>query len=224
MRPKPWSFTSLEDFVNCPKAYHAKRIAKTVTDPPTPHTIWGNYVHKQFELNQKDGTPLDPQLAEHQPLMDELRRFEGFAFTERKVALSTQLRPCGQFDKDVWWRGVIDWGCIHPSGTTARLVDYKTGKPSVKYRQLMLFALYMFIEQPNLQEIHTEYYWLQTKERKGTLYLRHQVPMFWRAFAADLRQYVHAFKTDTWQARPSGLCNGWCPLQSCQHWRPKRTT
>ena len=35
-------------------------------------------------------------------------------------------------------------------------------------------------------------------------------------------QYAQAFKTDTWQPRPSGLCNGWCPVKTCEFWQPKR--
>jgi hypothetical protein len=44
----------------------------------------------------------------------------------------------------------------------------------------------------------------------------------WSKFVPDLRQYMEAFKTETWQARPSGLCNGWCPVTECEHWKPKK--
>jgi hypothetical protein len=39
----------------------------------------------------------------------------------------------------------------------------------------------------------------------------------------DLKQYATAFKTDVWQPRQSGLCNGWCPVTECEFWKPKRT-
>ena len=44
----------------------------------------------------------------------------------------------------------------------------------------------------------------------------------WKKFIPDLRQYAEAFKTDTWQPRQSGLCNGWCPVKECEFWKQKR--
>jgi hypothetical protein len=38
----------------------------------------------------------------------------------------------------------------------------------------------------------------------------------------DIKQYQQAFVQDVWQARQSGLCHGWCPVTTCEYWKPKR--
>ena len=51
---------------------------------------------------------------------------------------------------------------------------------------------------------------------------RAEIEALWNLFIGDLRQYAEAFKGDVWQPRPSGLCNGWCPVKTCAHWKPRR--
>lgn len=220
MKPRAWSHSALEDFVNCPKAFHAKRIAKTVQEEQSEQMIWGNKVHKAFELRIKDGTPLPDYLAEHEDYMQELLDMEGATFTERKVALSTSRQPCGYFDKDVWWRGILDYSNVFRDG--ALIVDYKTGKPHAKFRQLKQSAIHIFYEFSTVKFVTARYYWTKTKTETEETYTRDQIPEMWNELAPDLRQYVQAFRNNEWQARPSGLCNGWCPVTSCEHWAPKR--
>jgi PD-(D/E)XK nuclease superfamily len=222
MIPLPWSFTSYEDFVNCPRSFHAKRVAKTVKTVETEEMVWGNYVHKQFENWQSiSGYKLPDTLAEHEPFMKELLSWPGVHKTELKYALDRALIPCGFFDKTVWHRGVIDWHAILRD--TARVVDYKTGKPHTKYKQLMLDALWIFARYPDMMEVQVEFYWTKSKTSTPQTYHRKDIGVIWDHFVPDLKQYVVAFATDTWQPRPSGLCNGWCPVKTCEHWKPKRT-
>lgn len=220
MKPLPWSYSSLSDFTNCPKAFHAKRVAKTVKEEQSDAMIWGNKVHKCFEDRQRDGTPLPDYLAEHEPLMQELADLTGESYTERKIALSTQRKPTTFFAKDVWMRGIIDFSNVDGDG--ALLVDYKTGKQHSKFGQLKLFALHTFAEFPDVNFVTVRYYWTKTKTETEQTYMREEIPELWNEFAPELRQYVQAFKNDTWQARPSGLCRGWCPVTTCEHWSPKR--
>jgi len=51
--PLPWSPSALDDFVNCPKSYHEKRVLKSVKDVQGEEAIWGVRVHKAFELRQQ---------------------------------------------------------------------------------------------------------------------------------------------------------------------------
>lgn len=220
MKPLPWSHSALDDFVNCPKAYHAKRVVKTVKEDASEQMIWGNKVHKSFEDRMSDGVVLPDHLAEHEPLMAELDDLQGVSLTERKIALDTNRNPCSFFDKSVWMRGIIDFSNIHQDG--ALLVDYKTGKPHSKFGQLKLFALHTFAEFKDVNFVTVRFYWTKTCSISEETYTRDQIPALWREFVPNLRQYVQAFKTNTWQARPSGLCNGWCPVTSCEHWSPRK--
>jgi hypothetical protein len=222
MKPRPWSHTSLEDFINCPRAFHERRIVKSVQEEESEQLIWGSWVHKQFEEWQKEPMwdsivkPLEEQLS----FMRELYIYPGEHFTERKVALDHSLRPCGFFSEGVWWRGVLDWSAI--DGAAARIVDYKTGKPHEKFKQLKGFALWVFAAYPDVDEVLAQFYWTKTRSITEQVYKRGDINTMWGEFAPDLRQYVEAFKTDTWQPRKSGLCRGYCPVTSCENWEPRR--
>lgn len=218
--PLAWSYTSLSDFINCPRQFYEKRVIKSVKEDESEQMLYGNYVHKAFELRQQNGTPLPSDLAQHEAFMQVLARHEGQHFTEKKVALSRSVTPCSFFAKDVWWRGVIDYHKI--SNYVVSITDYKTGKVHRDFKQLKLFALWVFAEYPQVTVVNTQYYWTQTRTCTGEQYTRDQVRALWREFVPHLAQYKEAFQTDTWQPRPSGLCNGWCPVTACEFWKPKR--
>lgn len=220
MKPLPWSYSSLDDFKNCPRAYHAKRVIKTVKEEKTEAIIWGEYVHKQFEERQLHGVVLPPELAEHEGYMQKLQDKEGPHFTEMKIAFNLQLQPCEFFNPKVWYRGVIDYIKIH--GESATVVDYKTGKPHQKFEQLTLFALHTFAACPDVNVVNVQYYWTKTHDTTKKVYGREEIPQLWAKFVPDLKQYAEAFKTDTWQPRPSGLCHGWCPVTDCEFWKPRK--
>jgi ATP-dependent exoDNAse (exonuclease V) beta subunit len=193
---------------------------KSVKEEESEHMLWGNQVHKAFENRIKNGDPLPEDLNQHESFLKSLEAKGGSISTERKIALNTKARPCGFFDKDVWFRGVIDLSII--DGTTALLVDYKTGKPHSKFKQLKLFALHTMAEYPEVENVEVKFYWTKTETSTGEVYSREQIQEIWSEFAPDLKQYAQAFKTDTWQPRQSGLCHGWCPVTSCEFWKPKR--
>lgn len=221
MTPKPWSHSALEQFKNCPRQYHEVRIAKSVTETKGEATIWGEQVHKHFEDYLTDGVVLPPELSAHEPFLNRLLDLpHDHRFVEQRIALNRTATPCEFFGDDVWFRGVIDFGIVH--GDFARIIDFKTGKHHTKFGQLKLFALHTFAAYPEVQSVRCEYYWTQTLTLNGQTYIREQIPSLWASFIPDLKQYAEAFRTDTWQPRPSGLCNGWCCVTDCEFWRPKR--
>jgi hypothetical protein len=220
MKPLPWSYTALDDFDNCPRAYHAKKVEKRFKEEDSPQLIWGRKVHEAFEFRIRDDKKLPKELLHHEPLMEWIMSRPGDIYTERKIAMDTQQRACGFFDKRVWMRGVIDLTVVETE--KALILDYKTGKKHSKFKQLKLFALYTFAEYPSVNRVKAQYYWTETGDYTGEVYARHQIKELWNEFVPSLRQYVEAFKTDTWQPRQSGLCNGWCPVTDCEFWKPKR--
>lgn len=220
VKPLPWSHTALDDFTNCPRAYHAKRVVKSVKEEPTEALLWGNRVHKAFELRLLQGTSLPAELAMHDTYLKGLSGLPGVALTEQQIALDRSLQPCAWFGERVWFRGVIDY--IKLNEPKALVVDYKTGKMHNKFGQLKLFALYVFAQHRLVDEVEVRYYWTQTHTATKAVYTRDQIPRLWAEFTPQLKQYADAFRTDTWQPRQSGLCNGWCPVQSCEFWKPRR--
>jgi hypothetical protein len=223
MKPAPWSFSALDDFVNCPRAYHEKRVLKNYKEEKSPQMIWGEYVHKEFENRQiNPGYKLPLELEGHEPYMKLLEDRSGDQlYVEQKVAFNKQAQPCAFFAQDVWCRIIIDFIKIHEN--SAKIVDYKTGKPHTKFKQLQLAALHTFALYPEVDLVNAEFYWTKTMTKTKKIWSRTDIPIMWAAFVPDLKQYATAFKTDVWQPRQSGLCNGWCPVTECEFWKPKRT-
>jgi hypothetical protein len=219
-QPKPWSHSVLEMFKNCPKQYHEVRVLKSVTETKGEATVWGEEVHKHFEERMANGVVLPPVLEMHEPFLARFEALPGQQLVEQRIALNTRGQPCGYWDPDVWYRGVIDLMKIR--GDSALIIDHKTGKHHTKFGQLKLFALHTFAAYPDVNQIRGEYYWTQLRSTGGQTYVRSQIPVYWQEFLPDLRQFAQAFRTDTWQPRQSGLCNGWCPVEKCEFWRPKR--
>lgn len=218
--PKPWSHTALDTFKTCPRMYEAKYILKSVVEPETEQMRWGKMVHKHFEDRQAVATPLPPELEPHEAFMQRLEDKPGVLFTEVKGGIDRKLRPCAFFVPDVWVRVIKDWEKV--DGKTATIVDYKTGKPHQKPEQLALFALHTFVLHPQVELVNAQYYWTQTLSSTKKVWGRHEIPLLWKYFTADLRQYAEAYQTNTWQPRQSGLCGGWCPVTECEFWRPKK--
>lgn len=214
MTPLPWSHSALQDFNTCPKAYYHKRIAKDVIDTPGEAALWGDRVHKAFEL-YLTGAPLDPELEIYAGMLDEVRRKPGELFAEQKLAINKRLQPCDWFDKDVWMRGIID--VLIKDGPTAWVLDWKTGKQKSDPRQLKLSALLIFIHHPGVRNCITEFHWLKTGNVTGATYFRHQEADLWGEMLPDLQRYRMAFKHEIFVPRQSGLCKQWCSVLSCEY-------
>jgi hypothetical protein len=215
MKIPAWSFSSLDTFVSCARKFHALRVTKEFKEEETAAMRLGTAVHKHFEDRVKFKRPLPPQLAEHEPYVQSIEAFATKGVKcERKVGLNKKLEPCGFFDNDVWWRGVLD---VHAIGADRhRICDYKTGKPKNAPRQLHLFAIYAFLESPDLQLVETEYYWTQTRETTPLRLPRSQLPHLLKSLMPDLSAYRDAFKLDVWPPKPSGLCQNYCPVIGCE--------
>lgn len=220
MQPQPWSHSRLEAFKNCPRQFHEVQILKSVKEEKGEATLWGEQVHKHFENFLADGVDLPDVLGMHREFLERLIALPGEPHVERRIALDTSGQPCGFFDANVWYRGVIDYQKVN--GSQALVIDHKTGKVHQKLGQLIIFALWTFAQYPEVQTVRAEYYWTQNRTKAGGTYSRADIPQLWALFIPDLRQYAEAFKTDTWQPRQSGLCNGWCPVTDCEFWKPKR--
>jgi len=219
-KPLAWSFSALDQFKNCPRQYYEVRVAKNVKEEPSDQMLLGNRIHKAFENRVKHGTELPNQWKCYEDYLSELASHPGEIHAEQKVALDLDRKPCGFFDKRVWWRGVIDYANYH--NDHALLVDYKTGKRHQKWEQLYMSAIWVFTARPEINVIDAAFYWTQSKSHDVKAIHRSELPDLWQSFLPDLKQYKQAFKDDTWQPRPSGLCHGWCPVTDCEHWREKR--
>lgn len=214
MKPAPWSPSSLDDFCTCPYAYYRKRIVKDVKEPPSEALTYGNEVHKHFENRLNDDTPLPDFLEAHEPYVQKVLDRPGVTMAEQSVGLTKTLRPCGFWDKEIWFRAKVDVRTV--SDDRAWIIDWKTGKPHQKFKQLAAYALHTFVLYPNVDIIQAEYYWTQTTDTTKKVWARKETKDLWQMFVPDLNQYALAFKEETWQKRPSGLCKKHCAVVDCE--------
>jgi hypothetical protein len=184
--------------------------------------VYGESVHEAFANRQSKWRTLPPDLTEHEPFMGVLGAQPGRLFVEHKVALAKDLGSCEWDHKDVWCRMIIDYLRVDAISRHAWIVDYKTGRPHRKFNQLVIYALWTFQEFGYVDTIEVTFYWTQNCTTTSKTWSREQVPELWNELMPELRQYKEAYRSGTWQMRPSGLCFGWCPVIGCKHWRPKK--
>ncbi len=219
MKPLPWSHSSLENFKTCPKQFYHKKVLKDVVEVAGEAAEWGNRLHKAFEDNLKNNVPLAKELENYVYYVTMLKQFDGEHHIEKKLGVAEDLSPCDFSSPNVWSRGIID--VLIVKGNKAFILDHKSGKvkPST---QLLLNSLLVFRNFPEVMFCKTVFYWLKTDTVTVGRHERKDEQKLWGSYSKDLTQYKKAFEMDIWIAKQSGLCSGWCPVESCQFWRPRR--
>jgi hypothetical protein len=208
-----WSFSSLKDYVNCPKQYQEIKVLKRYVKYPTEQMRYGTEVHKACEDYVAEGKPLAENYKRFQPVLDSLVEIPGTKYPEHRMALNYAKEPC-QFGKDYWVRGIVDLLII--DGDHAFIVDYKTG--SNRYpdpKQLKLMALMTFAHFPEVMVIKAGLLFVMHESFMDEHYTRDQIDTLWKAFEGDLARLQLSYENDVWQANPTPLC-GWCPVKSCE--------
>lgn len=219
-----WSYSSIKTFDQCPKKYYHLKVAKDVKDTSGPEAIYGEEAHAAAENYIKHGTPIPEKYKVMRPAVEALAAFPGEKHCELRLGLaktSWGFDPCGFFDEDVWYRGIIDLLII--DGETAHLVDYKTGK-NAKYadmKQLDLMAGAVFIHFPEVQKIKSGLIYVVSNEFPKKTHVRERLADYLNVFEPQLERLEASLENGIWNAKSSPLC-GWCPVTGCEHWKPRR--
>jgi CRISPR/Cas system-associated exonuclease Cas4 (RecB family) len=209
-----WSYSSLKEYLNCPKQYHELKVLKNYVKEETDNMRYGKEVHKALEDYVKDNKPLVKNYKRFQPTLDSLLAIEGVKYPEHELAITFDRTPCEFDSKDRWVRGIIDLLIV--DGDTAYIVDYKTG--SNKYpdpKQLKLMALLTFAHFPEVNKIKAGLLFVMHDSFMPEEYNRDGIDKLWLYFLSDLRRLELSFDNNLWIANPTGLC-GWCPVKKCE--------
>lgn len=205
-----WSYSSLDAFETCPLRWKLTKLTKQVVEPQTEATLHGNEVHKALENHLKNEQALPEKYRNYIPIVQRCSQAPGQKLIEWKFALNKNFRPTTYFAKDVWCRGVIDFGVIN--GNVATVLDWKTGKPKTDSDQLKLFAGAAFAAYPQLQTVKTGFVWLAHNRLDKEKYSREDVPEIWGVFLPKVQRLEAAIAKDQFPPRPSGLCRKHCPV------------
>jgi hypothetical protein len=206
-------------FENCPLNYYNQRVAKTVKDQGGEATIWGERLHKMLEQRLKDDVSLPQEVVHYEPLVSSVLGGVGSGelHVEREMTLNKELKPTGWWDGDAWLRSKLDVLVIR--GSTATVMDWKTGKRRVDQFQLKLFAAQTFAHFPEVTKVNTTLVWLQDMKMDPMSYTRDSLPGIWEEVLSKITRIEQAAEADNWPARPSGLCP-YCPCRDfCEYAR-----
>jgi len=212
-----WSYSSLKDFVNCPRQYYEVKVAKSVIKKVTEQMLYGTEVHKAIEDYVREGKPLAKHYAHYKPVLDELLKITGNRYPEYQMGLRLDKTPCEFDDESRWVRGIVDLLIV--DGEDAYIIDYKTG--SNKYpdpKQLKLMALMTYYHFPEVVNIKAGLLFINRNSFVPEKYSRSDVNKLWKEFAFDLNKLELAYENNIWPEKPTGLC-GWCPVEKCKFYK-----
>jgi hypothetical protein len=214
-----WSFSSLKQFINCPRQYDEVKLKKNYEVKVSQQMQYGTDVHKALEEYVRDGVELPAFYVKFKNVIDVLLEIPGKRYVEYKMAMREDKTPCGFSSDDFWVRGIVDLMII--DGDTAFIVDYKTGSnkyPDVK--QLKLMALMTFAHFPEVNLIKSGLLFVTHNSFVTEDYTRDRIDTYWKSFLPDLARLKIASDTNVWVPNPTPLC-GWCPVKTCVFYKEK---
>ena len=215
----PWSYSGIKLFEQCPKKYYHLRVAKDCKEPESEAMLYGTRFHEAAEFYVKEDRPLPEAFKFAKGALDSLKKIPGDKYCEYEMGLTENLDPCGFRDPKVWFRGIADLLIIDTAKGEARVLDYKTGK-SAKYAdtgQLELMALAVFKHFPDVKRVKAGLLFVIANAFPKANYTIEQAPVMWQRWLRDHDRLKGAYRTNTWNPRPSGLCRKHCVVLSCPH-------
>lgn len=218
-----WSYSAIKTFRTCPRQYYHYKVLKDIPYEQNAEAAYGDRMHKAIEAYGKHGTALPQEFQFVQSTVDQLLAFPGKKLFEHKMALTEELAPTAYFAKDTWWRGAADLLILDEKRGLARVLDWKAGKSkNADASQLELMALAIFHTFPSISRVKAGLVFLTEDKFIPAKYTIDRRDEYWQNWLGDLERLSHAYKSGVWNAKTSGLCSGWCPVKSCEHWKPKR--
>ena len=219
---KAWSFSRLQNFEECPLRIKFSVLDK-IPEPPRPKppngkehaNDRGSRIHDHAELFVRDEVQKPCYEMRHfQPEFDNLKK--------RFHVEQVELENMWCFDSDwnpvpsndfanTWVRIKLD-AMVFPTETHGVVIDYKTGKKfgnEPKHaHQAQLYQLGAFLRYPDLQEVTTEFWYLDQDQITKMHFTRKQGLRYWRPF--NTRGLKMTSETE-FKPKPNGYSCRFCP-------------
>lgn len=210
-----YSYSALELYKNCPKRYFHERVAKDIPrQPESEQQAEGKRIHRALELRVKSGKALPLDLKPLDPIAAKLAAAPGDKYAEMKLAITEELQPTGWFEKNVWFRSIIDLAIVN--GSQAAVFDYKTGKVREEYSQLELSAVMLMHYEKEIENVKAAYIWTNSRKVSPTEVGRDRIMEVWGEILPVIEEIEAATEQSYFPASPSPLCK-WCPVRTCAH-------
>ena len=213
------SYSSIKMFEQCPKRYLHQRINKDVEDKGSEATIYGERIHKQLENRLALSEPLPKESVKYEEVYKTIEKLTEGAdlHLEQQLCLNENLTPTGWYDNDAWLRSILDVLILR--GDIAIVMDWKTGKRRPDFFQLELFALQVFKHYPTIKSVKSSFVWLKENKTDTETFHHTDSNIMWTNILSKIDRIDQSYKTNTFPARPSGLCR-YCPANNiCEYAR-----
>lgn len=209
------SHSAMSQFDTCPKQYFEERIEKSVPYVESTHMAHGKKVHKAIEDFILKDVDFPLGMAFYEKQVKAFKTAPGEKYGEQQLAVDREFEPCDWFDKQTYFRAIIDLLIIN--GENGVMVDWKTGKMKEGYEQLQLAAAILFCHHKTIQRLDLAYVWLKDKQITKCRVYRDDIPHIWEEILPKAKRIQSAYERDNFPARPSGLCKKWCRVNRCAY-------
>lgn len=210
------SYTNIKMFSQCPHKYKTMIIDKSIPFSTTREQQSGIDVHAALEAAVSKGVALPPQFSDYQVIVDKIRSMPGQIFCEHRLAIKTDLAPSGYFDKDAWYRGILD--VLVVENNSARIMDYKEGNDAYQDDdQLRENAILVFSNFPNVDTIKASFIYLQMGRITLLEIKRDQMEDLVLKVSKKEVPMLRAEKMNSFPMQKSHLCN-YCQVNTCRYY------
>jgi CRISPR/Cas system-associated exonuclease Cas4 (RecB family) len=222
MKAPSFSYSSLSQFITCPKQYEAHKVLKYIPHTDTDATLYGKDLHSAAEHYIGSDTALPEKYNYIKSYLDKLNAIEGDKFCELELGIKIDEGDyvyCDFNDADRYWRGIADLVIVDNAKQVAYIIDYKTGKSS-KYadtKQIGLLAAAVFLKFPDIKLIKGMLLFVVAKDIVKADYTYDQRFEIFEKLADPLMQREMAYASGVFNTKTNGLCKEWCQAYKCIH-------
>lgn len=216
------SYSALTNFETCPRKYKG-RYLDNIPEDYGQAAKDGNRAHEAIEQLFKSNIPLPAEFSPYRGITDKYKKLAANSercLPEFKMAVDYNKQPCAWDRETCWIRGIADLVLIR--GTTAVVLDWKTGKPKEMRDQIMLMGLLLMEHMPSINTIYGYLIFLRYNHSSKLVMFRPSKDGLWDKWEQRYNKLAEAYQHNNFPPKPNGLCNGWCAVTSCEHWREKR--
>lgn len=198
-----WSFSRLSDYETCPYRFKLKYLDKKieVTSEAAQRGTDHHNLVERYLLREIKECPIKysglETLRELNPIIED------------KWGFNKQWEPCNW--KSAWVRIIPD--AYYTLDNVLNIIDFKTGKMNtIKHTgQGQLYVIGGFHRFPNIEEIKTQFIYLDTGDILPGFYKRPQLPILQRNW--DLRA-ERLNMTRVWEPKPNKWNCKYCGVKS----------
>ena len=229
------SFSSIQTFLRCPKAYENRYILKMKQEPSFAMKR-GSDIHEEISSNKEETeqalyakkfykrTDKNEYVNLANPGECVQNLFECHFGIKRKE--DKEFEFCKFDDESCFFRGVADLVTLYYKKTIEnpiievekiKIIDWKTGKSSGDRKQLLSYALCLYY-MLDVEKIEAQFVYLdQERESKKYFFNKEDIESIEKEIKRDIEIIQN---TSSFEARENWTCNGCNHKKNCDLFKP----